>query len=55
MMGERRTDQAAQYYEFSLERCSGYPLAEIHRPVCRFIGRPAALDSVLQLHRAAFN
>src|SRR5580704_9289555 len=45
MMGERRTDQAAQYYEFSLERCSGYPLAEVHRPVCRFIGRPAALDA----------
>src|ERR1700746_1453930 len=27
MMGERRTDQAAQCYEFSLERCSGYPCA----------------------------
>ena len=29
MMGERRTDQAAQYYEFSLERCSGYPCAGV--------------------------
>jgi hypothetical protein len=38
MMGQRQVDQAALFYEFSLERArSRQPLAEVNRSLCRSV------------------
>jgi hypothetical protein len=51
MMGERQTDQAALFYEFSLER--RVPADHMLRAIDRFVDMKArgACGTVLQLHR----
>jgi len=56
MMGERRTDQAALFYEFSLER--HVPATHLLRSIDRFVDLSDVrrhLAPFLQLYRAAFD
>ena len=56
MMGPRQVDQAALFYEFSLERhVPADPLAEVDRPLCRFVRRSEPLGAILQLYWPAFD
>ena len=56
MMGQRQVDQAALFYEFSLER--HVPAAHLLRAIDRFIDLsdvPSLLGAILRLDWAAFD
>jgi hypothetical protein len=48
MMGQRQVDQAALFYEFSLERhVPATHLLRVNRPLCRSVGRSEPSGAIL--------